>query len=139
MYKLIVKKSRFQLCFDGAASEDEADEKKKKDKEDDKRKKEDEEKEKRKKVSNALHACCILTSMSLLYTHSGIQIEECVVAIIDSTIDRDAGVIHHEVLEVDDEGNTPNRVGFRGLSHHSIMLITRNPQKLKVQHDMYSK
>ena len=44
---IIVKKSRLQLCFDGAASEDEADEKKKKDKEDEKKKKEDEKKKKK--------------------------------------------------------------------------------------------
>ena len=29
------------------------------------------------------------------------QLQDCVMAILESTVDRDAGVNHHEVLEVD--------------------------------------
>ena len=54
------------------------------------------------------------------------------VAILDSTIDQDAGVIHHEVLEVDDEGNTPNSKKFKCPLQHSIDLVVKNPKKLKV-------
>ena len=60
------------------------------------------------------------------------QIQECVVAILDSTIDQDAGVIHHEVLEVDDKGNTPNSNRFECPSQHSIDLVVKNPDQLKV-------
>ena len=54
------------------------------------------------------------------------------VAILDSTIDQDAGVIHHVVLEVDNEGNTPNSKRFECPSQHSINLVVKNPLKLKV-------
>ena len=57
------------------------------------------------------------------------------VTILDSTLDQDAGVIHHEALEVDDEGNTPDRNEFKCPSRHSIELITKNPKRLKVQCD----
>ena len=54
------------------------------------------------------------------------------VAILDATVDQDAGVIHHEVLEVDDEGNTPDTKAFECPSQHSIDLIVKNAEKLKV-------
>ena len=53
------------------------------------------------------------------------------VTILDSTLDQDAGVIHHEVLEVDDEGNTPDRDKFKRPSQHSIEIIMRNKRRLE--------
>ena len=53
-------------------------------------------------------------------------------AILESTIDRDAGVIHHEVLEVDDEGNTPNKEDFKCPPMHSIEFVMRNKEYFQV-------
>ena len=60
------------------------------------------------------------------------QIQECVVAILDATVDQDAGVIHNEVLEIDNEGNTPDRDEFECPSQHSIELVVKNTAKFKV-------
>ena len=60
------------------------------------------------------------------------QLQECVVAILDSTLDQDGGVIHHEVLEVDKFGNTPNKEKFKCPSTHSIELIVKNAKNLEV-------
>ena len=68
-----------------------------------------------------MHETCVLS-----------QIQECVVAILDATVDQDAGVIHNEVLEVDDEGNTPDREAFKCPSQHSIELVVKNTSQFKV-------
>ena len=52
-------------------------------------------------------------------------------AILESTVDRDAGVNHHEVLEVDYNGNTPNKEDFDCPPMHSIEFIMRH---LQVRH-----
>ena len=83
-------------------------------------------------MSNALHACSHLCTYTYKYIYFLAQIHKCVVAILDSTIDQDAGVIHHEVLEVDVEGNTPNSKRFKCPSQHSIDLVVKNPDQLKV-------
>ena len=55
-------------------------------------------------------------------------------AILDSTVDQDDGVIHHEVLEVDEFGNTPNNTDkkFKCPSTHSIERIVKNAENLEV-------
>ena len=53
-------------------------------------------------------------------------------AILNSTVDQDGGVIHHEVLEVDKFGNTPNNEEFKCPSTHSIELIVKNAENLEV-------
>ena len=47
---------------------------------------------------------------TLLYTlFTSLQIQDCIVAVLDATIDQESGVIHHEVLEVDEDGLTPDK------------------------------
>ena len=41
------------------------------------------------------------------------QLQDCVMAILDSTVDRDRSMIHHEVLEADCKGNTPDNRRFQ--------------------------
>ena len=53
-------------------------------------------------------------------------------AILDSTVEQDDGMIHHEVLEVDKFGNTPNDKEFKCPSLHSIELIVKNAENLEV-------
>ena len=60
------------------------------------------------------------------------QIQECVVAILNTTVDQDTGMIHHEVLEVDYEGYTPDKDEFKCHSQHSIELVVKNAEILKV-------
>ena len=55
-------------------------------------------------------------------------------AILDSTVDRDGGVIHHEVLEVDYNGNTPKNGDFDCPKMHSIEFIMRYEEHFQVRH-----
>ena len=52
--------------------------------------------------------------------------------ILDSTLDQDGSVIHHEVLEVDKFGSTPDKEEFKCTSPHSIELIVKNAENLQV-------
>ena len=45
----------------------------------------------------------------LLYLLVTLQIEDCITAVLDATVDEENGVIHHEVLEVDEDGLTPDK------------------------------
>lgn len=38
-----------------------------------------------------------------------LQIQDCITAVLDATVDEENGVIHHEVLEVDEDGLTPDK------------------------------
>ena len=53
-------------------------------------------------------------------------------AILDSTVDRGDSVIHHEVLEVDNEGNTPDKEDFVCPDEHSIELIMKHKEHFQV-------
>ena len=53
-------------------------------------------------------------------------------AILESTVDRDGGVIHHEVLEADYDGNTPDQEDLYFYSMHAIEKIMRNKEHLQV-------
>ena len=55
-------------------------------------------------------------------------------AILDSTVDRDHGVIRHEVLEADCKGNTPDNKEFNCPEMHSIEFIMRHKEYLQVRH-----
>ena len=57
-------------------------------------------------------------------------------AILDSTVDRDGEVHvnHHEVLEADYKGNTPDKENFNCPSMHSIEFIIRHKEYFKVWH-----
>lgn len=57
-------------------------------------------------------------------------------AILDSTVDHDGGVIHHEVLEANEKGQTPDtyadnaeEIYFRS---HSMELIMSHQKYLQV-------
>ena len=59
-------------------------------------------------------------------------------AILDSTVDRDGCVNHHEVLEADYKGNTPDKENFNCPSMHSIEFIIRHKEYFKVWHTSYN-
>ena len=55
-------------------------------------------------------------------------------AILESTVDRDECVNHHEVLEADDKGKTPDEEDFSCPHMHSIEFIMRNKEHFQVRH-----
>ena len=75
-------------------------------------------------ISHALTTCMYLAILS--------QYLECVKAVLDSTVDRDNCVNHHEVLEVDYRGNTPDSDHFRTPWRHNIELIMSDEEYFKV-------
>ena len=44
---------------------------------------------------------------------------------LDATVDQEKGVIHHEVLEVDEEGKTPDR-STSPLTPSTIEIVAKN-------------
>ena len=55
-----------------------------------------------------------------------IQIQECILAILDATVDQNQGLIHHEVLEVDNNGHTPDSESFKSQKQHIIEIVIKN-------------
>ena len=53
-------------------------------------------------------------------------------AILDSTVDQDGSLIHHEALEVDEFGNTPDKDKYECTSPHSIEIIVKHADNLEV-------
>ena len=59
-----------------------------------------------------------------------VQIQECILAIMDATVDKSGTLIHHEVLEVDDEGHTPTNKKYESPDDSSIEIIINNDLKV---------
>ena len=55
-----------------------------------------------------------------------IQIQECILTILDATVDQNQGLIHHEVLEVDNNGHTPDSKNFESQPQHTIEIVIKN-------------
>ena len=65
--------------------------------------------------------------------HSLLQIEECILAILDSTVDRTHAVIHYDLLEADKNGYTPDQdkgytskeQGYNPSGHNCIEIVAK--------------
>ena len=64
---------------------------------------------------------CIIHSCLVFY---GIQIEDCILAILDATVEGE--VVHNEVLEVDQHGHTPEQKGYAVLRGKSCIESVAN-------------
>ena len=65
------------------------------------------------------------------HVHSSLQIEDCILAILDSTVDRTHAVIHYDLLEADKNGYTPdqykgyNSKGYNPSGHNCIEIVAK--------------
>ena len=70
---------------------------------------------------------------------SNAQIEECLLAILDATMDTSKGVVHHEVLEADGNGYTPDQCreqpgkpGYNPTSPNSIEIVAKKDMEVRL-------
>ena len=57
-----------------------------------------------------------------------LQIQDCILAVLDATVDQEEGLIHHEVLEVDEEGLTPDKSTSQSPS--IIEIVAKNDMEV---------
>ena len=61
----------------------------------------------------------------MLYCMIIAQIQECILAIMDATVDKRELLIHHELLEVDDNGHLPAS-NYRPPKESTIEIVINN-------------
>ena len=85
-------------------------------------------------VSLWLHVIIMTNNYSHLYIL--LQLQDCVIAILDSTVHYDSGRNYHDVLEVDYEGNTPENMSDISLGNNIETIMKNQEYSQVITHTM---